>query len=479
MQHGAGIFLNQHTDMTNDTICAICTPAGGALGILRVSGPEAIAITDRLFTPVAGRPLTARKASTLSFGTIHTPEGEDIDEVVVSLYRAPHSYTGEDTTEISCHGSAYVMQAILHALIDAGCRTAEPGEYTRRAFTAGKLDLAQAEAVADLIASNTAASHRIALGQLKGQVSNRLNTLRQQLLHITTLLELELDFSDHEDLEFADRSELEALVDEAAAHTQALADTFRLGQALKEGVPVVLAGQTNAGKSTLLNALCGEERAIVSDVHGTTRDSIEVVAHIDGVAYRLIDTAGLRQTEDPVEQIGIARTMSHMSRADIVLWVVDAAHIPADFAAMARRIHSSMPEGSTLFVVFNKTDLLSASDTVAQAAATLSQTLPALRHVAISAHSPADISRLRSALASLLPSPPTGMPIISNARHYEALTAAHADLIRVAEGLTVGLPGDLVSEDLRQCLHHLADIVGEVTSTEVLHSVFMNFCIGK
>ncbi len=465
--------------MTNDTICAICTPAGGALGILRVSGPQAIVITDRLFTPMAGRQLTERKASTLTFGTFHTLEGEDIDEVLVSLFRAPHSYTGEDTTEISCHGSAYVMQAILHALLEAGCRTAEPGEFTRRAFTAGKLDLAQAEAVADLIASNTAASHRIALGQLKGNVSNGLKALREQLLHITTLLELELDFSDHEDLEFADRSELKALVDTAAAHTQALADTFRLGQALKEGIPVVLAGQTNAGKSTLLNALCGEERAIVSDVHGTTRDSIEVVTHIDGVAYRLVDTAGLRQTEDPVEQIGIARTMSHMSRADIVLWVVDAAHIPGDFADMAHRIHEAMPEGATLFVVFNKTDLLLSSDTVASAADTLAQTLPAVRHIAISAHSPADIDRLRSALASLLPAPPSGLPIISNARHYEALTAAHADLIRVADGLTAGLSGDLVSEDLRQCLHHLADIVGEVTSTEVLHSVFSQFCIGK
>ena len=465
--------------MTNDTICAICTPAGGALGILRVSGPQAITITDRLFTPMAGRQLTERKASTLTFGTFHTLEGEDIDEVLVSLFRAPHSYTGEDTTEISCHGSAYVMQAILHALIEAGCRTAEPGEFTRRAFTAGKLDLAQAEAVADLIASNTAASHRIALGQLKGNVSNGLKALREQLLHITTLLELELDFSDHEDLEFADRSELKALVDTAAAHTQALADTFRLGQALKEGIPVVLAGQTNAGKSTLLNALCGEERAIVSDVHGTTRDSIEVVTHIDGVAYRLIDTAGLRQTEDPVEQIGIARTMSHMSRADIVLWVVDAAHIPGDFADMAHRIHEAMPDGATLFVGFNKTDLLLSSDTVASAADTLAQTLPAVRHIAISAHSPADIDRLRSAMASLLPAPPSGMPIISNARHYEALTAAHADLIRVADGLTTGLSGDLVSEDLRQCLHHLADIVGEVTSAEVLHSVFSQFCIGK
>ncbi len=465
--------------MTNDTICAICTPAGGALGILRVSGPQAIAITDRLFTPMAGRQLTERKASTLAFGTFHNPEGEDIDEVLISLFRAPHSYTGEDTTEISCHGSAYVMQAILHALIEAGCRTAEPGEFTRRAFTAGKLDLAQAEAVADLIASNTAASHRIALGQLKGNVSNGLKALREQLLHITTLLELELDFSDHEDLEFADRSELKALVDTAAAHTQALADTFRLGQALKEGVPVVLAGQTNAGKSTLLNTLCGEERAIVSDVHGTTRDSIEVVTHIDGVAYRLIDTAGLRQTEDPVEQIGIARTISLMSRADIVLWVVDAAHIPGDFADMAHRIHEAMPDGATLFVVFNKTDLLSSADTVASATDTLAQTLPAVRHIAISAHSPADIDRLRSALASLLPAPPSGLPIISNARHYEALTAAHADLIRVADGLTAGLSGDLVSEDLRQCLHHLADIVGEVTSTEVLHSVFSQFCIGK
>ena len=465
--------------MTNDTICAICTPAGGALGILRVSGPQAIAITDHLFTPMAGRALAERKASTLAFGTFHNPEGEDIDEVLVSLFRAPRSYTGEDTTEISCHGSAYVMQTILHALIEAGCRTAEPGEFTRRAFTTGKLDLAQAEAVADLIASNTAASHRIALGQLKGNVSNGLKALREQLLHITTLLELELDFSDHEDLEFADRSELKALVDTAAAHTQALADTFRLGQALKEGVPVVLAGQTNAGKSTLLNALCGEERAIVSDVHGTTRDSIEVVTHIDGVAYRLVDTAGLRQTEDPVEQIGIARTMSHMSRADIVLWVVDAAHIPGDFADMAHRIHEAMPDGATLFVVFNKTDLLSSADTVASATDTLAQTLPAVRHIAISAHSPADIDRLRSALASLLPAPPSGMPIISNARHYEALTAAHADLIRVADGLTTGLSGDLVSEDLRQCLHHLADIVGEVTSTEVLHSVFSQFCIGK
>ena len=293
--------------MNQDTICAIATAPGGAIGIIRVSGPDAIAITARLFTPASGKPLAERAAYTLTFGQILSPTGEVVDEVLVSLFRAPHSYTGEDSVEISCHGSAYILQQVMQLLVGQGCRAAGPGEYTQRAFLNGKMDLSQAEAVADLIASTSAATHRMAMNQMRGGFSRELAQLRDQLLHLTSLMELELDFSDHEDLEFADRSELEAI----AARVEQIArltDTFSVGNALKNGVPVAIVGETNAGKSTLLNALLNEERAIVSDIHGTTRDVIEDTLSLGGITFRFIDTAGIRQTTDTIESLGIERS---------------------------------------------------------------------------------------------------------------------------------------------------------------------------
>ena len=307
--------------MNNDTICAPATPAGGALGIIRVSGSGAIPAVDALFRAVNGQPLASRAGYSLSYGTLQTDEGETIDDVVVSLFRAPRSYTGEDSIEITCHGSRYIINKVLEELVRCGCRMARAGEFTERAFLNGKMDLSQAEAVADLIASSNRATHQFALSQLRGQFSSELVTLREQLLHLTTLLELELDFSDHEDLEFADRSELLSLAQTIYAHITQLARSFEIGQALKQGIPVAIVGKTNVGKSTLLNRLLRDDRAIVSDIHGTTRDTIEDTIDLRGITFRFIDTAGIRQTSDEVEQMGINRTYSAIDKARIVVWV--------------------------------------------------------------------------------------------------------------------------------------------------------------
>ena len=294
--------------MHNDTICAISTAQGGAIGVIRISGPMAIEASSRIFIPVSGKPLKERRNFSLTFGKILSGEGEVIDEVLVSLFRAPHSYTGEDSVEISCHGSSYILQRVLQLLIGEGCRLAEPGEYTQRAFLNGKMDLSQAEAVADVIASSSAATHRLAMTQMRGGFSRELSALRDKLLHLTSLMELELDFSDHEELEFADRTELSQIAGEIEQVISRLSNSFSVGNALKNGVPVAIIGETNAGKSTLLNALLNEEKAIVSDVHGTTRDVIEDTVNLRGITFRFIDTAGIRQTTDVVESIGIERT---------------------------------------------------------------------------------------------------------------------------------------------------------------------------
>ena len=311
---------------THDTICAIATAQGGAIGVIRVSGPEAISITSRHFRPIQGAPLTERKARTAIFGHLIGPDGSMLDEVLVTLFRAPYSYTGEDSVEISCHGSSYILQQALRLLIDSRCRLAAPGEYTQRAFLNGKMDLSQAEAVADLIASTSAATHRLALSQLRGGFSQELSALRDKLLHLTSLMELELDFSDHEELEFADRSELSQIADDIERVIARLTHSFNVGNAIKNGVPVAIIGETNVGKSTLLNALVGEERAIVSDIHGTTRDVIEDTVNLHGITFRFIDTAGIRQTTDVVESIGIERTYQKMQQASIILWMIDATN---------------------------------------------------------------------------------------------------------------------------------------------------------
>ena len=464
--------------MSQDTICAIATAIGGAIGIIRVSGPEAIGITNRLFTPAVGFPLTERPAYTLTFGQILSPEREVVDEVLISLFRAPHSYTGEDSVEISCHGSPYILQKVMQLLIGQGCRAAGPGEYTQRAFLNGKMDLSQAEAVADLIASTSAATHRMAMNQMRGGFSRELALLRDQLLHLTSLMELELDFSDHEDLEFADRSKLQDIAARVEQVIARLADTFSVGNALKNGVPVAIVGETNVGKSTLLNALLNEERAIVSDIHGTTRDVIEDTLNIDGITFRFIDTAGIRQTTDTIESLGIERSFQKLKQADIVLWVIDATCSQEQY----RQLHTDiLPrcENKHLVLVLNKTDLLPDADAFMSTFEDLPDTAIVMP---LSAKRKDGLTTLQELLVNFasLPDPSQANVVVSNVRHYDALTRALTAVRRVRNGLVSGLSGDFVSQDLRECLHHLGEILGDTIETnEVLRNIFKHFCVGK
>ncbi len=476
-----------------DTICAPATPAGGAISVIRISGAKAIEIAGSLFTPKSGKSLAQRAAGTVAFGDISDADGETLDEVLVTLFRAPHSYTGEDSVEISCHGSAYIVSRLLQSLIAKGCRMARPGEFTQRAFLNGKMDLSRAEAVADLIASTSAASHRVALKQMRGQFSEELAALRDKLLHLTTLLELELDFSDHEDLEFADRTQLQDITEEIRAKLSRLASSFRLGNAIKNGIPVAIVGDTNAGKSTLLNTLLGEEKAIVSDVHGTTRDAIEDTVNIGGTLFRFIDTAGIRQSDDKVEQIGISRTFQKLEEAEIVLWVIDST----DWQKSLRLKSEILPlcAGKSLLLLFNKSDLIGLNDqarptasngtNVPQAAAAMLSAFADIsaEHLFITAQASSScapvVSYLEKAAAQTATATQNDI-IITNERHYAAILSALADLDLVSSGLRDGLPGDLISQDLRSVLFHLAEITGgAITSDEVLHSVFKSFCIGK
>ena len=475
---------------THDTICAIATAQGGAIGVIRVSGPEAIAITCQHFRPIQGAPLTERKARTAIFGHLIGPNGSMLDEVLVTLFRAPYSYTGEDSVEISCHGSSYILQQALRLLIDSGCRLAAPGEYTQRAFLNGKMDLSQAEAVADLIASTSAATHRLALSQLRGGFSQELSALRDKLLHLTSLMELELDFSDHEELEFADRSELSQIADDIERVIARLTHSFNVGNAIKNGVPVAIIGETNVGKSTLLNALVGEERAIVSDIHGTTRDVIEDTVNLHGITFRFIDTAGIRQTTDVVESIGIERTYQKMQQASIVLWMIDAIQethpIPHYEGGSTNLLQSQIlplsedlgESPKPLLLLFNKCDQVSPEERTALEQAYAHINAPRLF---ISAKSRIGLDTLESHLveAAALPEISQSDVIVTNARHYEALTHALDAIRRVQDGLAMNLSGDFVSQDLRECIHHLSDIVGEVSTDSVLQNIFKHFCIGK
>ena len=452
----------------HDTICAIATRAGGALSVIRVSGANAVAYTDRIFQSASGKRLAESKANTLHYGTLHTLADasgarEAIDDVVVSLWRAPHSYTGDDVVEISCHGSQYIAQNIIQALIACGCRQAEPGEYTMRAYLNGKMDLSQAEAVADLIAANNKASHDLAVSQLKGHFSSELQRLRQQLLKLTSLLELELDFSDHEDLEFADRSEINDLSTEIFEKLRTLCESFKTGQALKQGIPVAIVGKTNVGKSTLLNQLLNEDKAIVSDIDGTTRDIIDGMASINGVTFRFVDTAGIRTTDDAIEKIGIERAYEQIAKAAIVVWMIDGKPTKADRDDMARRT-----EGKPLIVVHNKADL--SAETFVD------------NEVAISAKRNENIQLLKEKImeAANIPEIDENTIMVTNMRHFEALHKAMTDLQRVIDGLASGLPSDLLAEDLRLCLEDLADITGgQITSQETLNNIFQHFCVGK
>ena len=471
-----------------DTICAIATAQGGAIGLIRVSGPDAITATSHIFRPSkAGKSLEDAKPYSLTFGQI-TNGKEVIDEVLVSLFRAPHSYTGEDSTEIACHGSSYILQRVLLLLIQAGCRLARPGEYTQRAYLNGKMDLSQAEAVADLIASTSAATHRLAMSQMRGGFSKELAQLRDQLLHFTSLIELELDFSDHEDIEFADRSELFRLADHIEQVITRLTDSFRVGNALKKGIPVAIVGKTNVGKSTLLNRLLHEDRAIVSDIHGTTRDVIEDTIVIGGITFRFIDTAGLRETADAIEQIGIQRAYQKLEEAQIVLWLIDTPPLEAELYDMTSRC-----EDKKLIIVRNKADKPSDDDyTLVKSQAALNDvgaqrsfdfqfsTLN-FQYIELSAKFDPNIDALQHLLvqAAEMPEVTQADVIVTNTRHYEALTHALDAIQRVQQGLHDGLSGDFLSQDIRECIYHLSDIVGEVTADDVLQNIFKHFCVGK
>lgn len=462
----------------NDTICAVATASGGAIGIIRVSGTEAIRITDKIFRPVDkhSTPLDKRDANTINFGFIRNGKDEIIDEVLVSIFRAPHSYTGEDSVEISCHGSSYVLQQVMRLLIENGCRSAGPGEYTQRAFLNGKMDLSQAEAVADLIKSTSAATHRMAMNQMRGGFSHELSTLRDKLLKLTSLMELELDFSDHEELEFADRDELKQIALQVKSKISGLATSFNLGNAIKNGIPVAIIGETNAGKSTLLNTLVGEDRAIVSDIHGTTRDVIEDTVNINGTVFRFIDTAGIRDTTDTIERLGIDLTFKKINQADIIIWMVDATEKSDRIKEISKKLYP-LCKDKQLIVAYNKTDITN------QPVCTEIEKIPPHAHqIRISAKFGTNIDKLKQMLLTFANVPEISQSdiIITNTRHYEALIRSLEAVNRVIDGINENIPSDLVAQDLRECISHLAEITGgEITSEETLQNIFKHFCIGK
>ena len=461
--------------ISDNTICAIATSGTGAIAVIRVSGPDTFTVVEKIFLPATvGKMLSEQQANTIHFGTIRQDE-EMIDEVLVSLFRAPQSYTGEDVIEISCHGSSYIQQKIMELLISHGATPAKPGEFTQRAFLNGKMDLSQAEAVADLIAAESKASHDVAMQQIRGGFSQKIKELRDRLLHFISLIELELDFSE-EDVEFADRNELERLVTEVKELVDNLKDSFQLGNVIKTGVPVAIVGRPNVGKSTLLNALLNEERAIVSEIEGTTRDSIEDTAVIEGVMYRFIDTAGIRETADTIETLGIRRTYQKIDQASVVMLLVEASDGQELILQSLESIRDQM-EGRQrqLILVINKSDigdpnvfddqLLKDHEQACRISAKNQQNIDKLREMLINA---VNVGSIRHQDA-----------VISNIRHFNALNAASVSLERVLEGLTNSLPQDLLAQDIRETLHYLGEITGEVTTDEILGNIFKNFCIGK
>lgn len=502
---------------TDGTICAPATiPGTGAISIIRVSGEDSLAIADKVID-VKGESLSETEGYRLRYGTIFADDGSVLDNVIVSVFRAPHSYTGENSVEISCHASRFIVNAVLELLVNAGARIAAPGEFTRRAFVNGKMDLAQAEAVADVIASQSAAAHHVAMNQLKGGFSSELKALREKLLTMTSLLELELDFSE-EDVEFASRSELGALVEETLTHIVRLTDSFSRGNAIKNGVPVAIVGATNTGKSTLLNALLGEERAIVSDIAGTTRDTIEETLNLGGVMFRFIDTAGIRETDEVVEKIGIERTFKKLDEASIVLGMTDLSRGENSVLADAEYIWSKVNAcgtGREFLLLVNKCDVdgiesvaagfagvgsragfagtgfagtgseagcAGKAGKMARIEAALREKGIVTKMIPISAKTGSGLPELTEALAEIgrRITGDTDETLVTNIRHYEALVRAATALGRVRDGLKVAtLPPDLIAQDLREALYHLGEIVGEISTDEVLGNIFRKFCIGK
>ena len=490
-----------------DTICAPATvPGTGAISVIRVSGPEALTVADKVIRCRKGNISTA-KGYSLKFGLIYNniinypsadcntlPKEEIIDEVLVSIFKAPHSYTGENSVEISCHASSYIVSSIMNLLYQAGARAAEPGEFTQRAFLNGKMDLAQAEAVADVIASQNAAAHRIAFKQMKGGFSSELKGMRNELLELASLMELELDFSE-EEVEFADRTRLDSLLEKIISHVGRLIDSFRLGNAIKNGVPVAIAGATNTGKSTLLNALLGEDRAIVSDVHGTTRDTIEETLNIDGILFRFIDTAGLRETSETVEKIGIERTFKKISEASIVLGMID---LTRDFDSTCETIRKIVDKvdlsSQKLVFLLNKIDIVDINKNVNiynyivscfnnKEFKSIAEPVDVndIKIIEISAKLGTGIDELRNILAETQKNvlADSDTTLVTNQRHVQALTDARTSLLRVREGLADGLPTDLAADDLRLAIYSLSSIIGEISSQDVLINIFSSFCIGK
>lgn len=491
-----------------DTICAPATvPGTGAISVIRVSGPEALNVADKVVTCIKGS-ISEAPGYTMKFGTVRTASGEVLDEVLVSVFRAPHSYTGENSVEISCHASSYIVSSLMDLLYEAGARAAEPGEFTQRAFLNGKMDLAQAEAVADVIASQNATAHRIAFKQMKGGFSSELKGMRSELLELVSLMELELDFSE-EEVEFADRSRLDSLLEQIIAHISRLIESFKLGNAIKNGIPVAIAGATNTGKSTLLNALLGENRAIVSDVHGTTRDTIEETLNIGGVLFRFIDTAGIRETDEIVEKIGIERTFMKISEASIVLAMLDLTRNLEENEALIQEVFEKVDlQSQKLLILLNKADIetgnknvnfknfivsyldnknvknniLTSESLIGEKVINNSvNAFSGVNILKISAKTGLGIENLKQILAQsqkdLLGS--SEETLVTNQRHAQALSDACTSLFRVREGLATGLPTDLAAQDIREAIYHLGSIVGEISTDEVLGNIFRNFCIGK
>ena len=462
---------------TDSTICAISTAAGtGGIAVIRVSGKDAIDITSKVWQ---GKPIGQMPSHTAHLGRIVGPDGYVVDEVVLTLFRSPRSFTGDDTIEISCHGSVWIQQQIINLLIAAGCRMATGGEFTQRAFLNGRLDLSQAEAIADLIASSSQAAHRIAFSQMRGQFSHRLAQLREQLLEFVSLMELELDFSE-EEVEFADRSRLLALATDIHTEISRLEQSFAVGNAIKNGIPVAIVGETNVGKSTLLNTLLHDDRALVSDIHGTTRDVIEDTIVIAGTLFRLIDTAGIRTTSDVVESMGIERTFRKLDQASIVLWLIDATASTDDIHTTFTHIANATADTTRIVPIINKADLATANQLTAAADAIVSH-LPQAQSLQISAKSAIGIDTLQQRICALaaLPQNDANEVIVTNARHYAALRSARQAIERAIDGLRNGLSGDFVSQDIRETMHYLGEITGEITPNDILGTIFSHFCIGK